>query len=405
MTRAAAMRRTLGLAGRLAIVGLVIGGAILGIASPTGPAGLIAVPYAVMGAILVIRRPRTSIGWILLGMGSCYMLVSVPVTTPAEQFANGTAAPLIVLFAIVHSGLGTTAVFLYAVLAIVFPSGRLPVGGWGRLGRAGLVAGVLLAASAYVMPEIHVGFKTNMAVPNPAALLPDLAIWRVLTPATVVFPVMVLVIAGALSLVVRVRSARGMERQQLRWSAASIAAVMSAVVAGLVMSGVVPDTANNGIAWVPAMVVLPSVPIAIGIAVLRYRLYDIDRIISRTISYGVVTATLITIYAGLILLLQAPLSAVTGGDTIAVAASTLVAAGLFQPLRRRIQGVVDQRFNRARYDAERTAIVFAEGLREQMDLSSISNDVANVVVTTLRPRMIGIWLREPAPNNARRATP
>jgi MFS family permease len=393
MTRAAAIRRTLGLAGRLALIGLAIGGSILGMASPTGPTGLLAFPNAVTGTILVIRRPRTSIGWILLGLGACYVLISVPDTTPAEQFVNGTVAPLAALFAIVHSGLGTTTVFLYAVLAMVFPSGRLPVGGWGRLGRAGLAAGVLVAASAYVMPELNVGYKTSISVANPVAVFPDLAIWRVLTPGSVVLPVMVLMIAGAVSLVVRVRRARGTEREQLRWFAASIAALMSAVVAGLVISSVVPDTANNGLAWIPAMVALPTVPIAIGIAVLRYRLYEIDRIISRSISYGVVTVTLVGVYAGLILLLQAPLSAVTGGDTIAVAASTLVAAGLFQPLRRRIQRSVDRRFNRARYDAERTAAAFATELRDEANPARAQSALLAAVTSAIGPQGAAVWIR------------
>jgi hypothetical protein len=243
------------------------------------------------------------------------------------------------------------------------------------------------------MPLIDVGFPTSVPVRNPVALFPDLAIWRVITPTSVIFPVMVLVIAGAVSLGVRVRRARGAEHQQLRWIAASIAFVMSAVVAGLVISYLVPGSGDSGLAWTPAIVAFPSVPVAIGIAVLRYRLYDIDRIISRTISYGVVTATLVAVYAGLILLLQAPLSAVTGGDTVAVAASTLVAAGLFQPLRRRIQAATDRRFNRARYDAERTAATFAAEVRDGVDPTQAQSALLAAVDSAIGPRAIGVWIR------------
>jgi hypothetical protein len=388
------MRRAVGLAGGLAIVGLVIGAVIVVATSPIGPSGLGFIPYAGTGAILVIRRPRTSIGWILLAQGSCYVLLSVPVGARAEQFTAGNLDLPIAVFAIVHAGLGTTVFFLYGVLAMVFPSGRLPTGPWGRLGRLGLGAGLVLTAAAYVMPLIDVGYPTSVPVRNPVALFPDLAIWRVITPTSVIFPVMVLVIAAAVSLGIRVRRTLGTERQQLRWIAASIAFVMSAVVAGLVISYLVPGSGDTGLAWAPAIVAFPSVPIAIGIAVLRYRLYEIDRIISRTISYGVVTATLVAVYAGVILLLQASLGAVTGGNTVAVAASTLVAAGLFQPLRRRIQAATDRRFNRARYDAERTAASFAAEVRDEVDPTHAQSALLAAVDSAIGPRAIGVWIRE-----------
>jgi len=131
-------RRAFVLAGQLAIVVLVVAETIVAATSPNGPSGLGFIPYAAVGAVLVIRRPRTSIGWILVGMGFCFALVSISVVGTASEFEDGTVALPVALFAIVHSGLGTTAFFLYAVLTMVFPSGRLPTGRWGRLGRAGL---------------------------------------------------------------------------------------------------------------------------------------------------------------------------------------------------------------------------------------------------------------------------
>jgi hypothetical protein len=387
------MTRILGRAGRLAIVGLVMGAAIFTATSPIGPVGLGFIPYACVGALIIIRRPRTSIGWILLGMGMCYALISRPVEATAQEFADGTVDLPVALFAIVHSGMGTTVFFLYAVLAMVFPSGRLPTGRWGRLGRAGLAAGLLLTVAAYVMPFIYVGYPTSVPVPNPVALLPDLAIWRVLTPTTVVFPVMVLVIAAAVSLVVRVRRARGTERQQLRWIAASIAVLMAAVVSGFVIGSFVPDSSNNGLAWIPAIVAFPSVPISIGIAVLRYRLYEIDRIISRTLSWALMTALLGAVFVGLVVGLQALSANVTSGNTLTVAASTLVVAALFQPLRRRVQGAVDRRFNRATYDAQRTAEGFAEQLRNEVDLARLRVALVDTVEEAVRPVSASIWLR------------
>jgi hypothetical protein len=384
--------RMLWLTARLAIVGLVIGTSILVATSPNGLYLLPTLPYAVTGAVLVIRRPRTSIGWILIGLGAGFALISMPVTATPQQFADGSVDLPVAVFAIIHSGLGTTLMFLYAVLVMVFPSGRLPMGRWGRLGWVGLGVGLVFAAAAYVMPEISAGYPASLWVPNPIAVLPDLSIWRVMTPMTVVFPVMILWIAGAVSLVVRVRRAAGTERQQLRWIAASFAVLMSAVVSGFVIASLVPDS-DIGLAWIPATVAFPTVPIAIGIAVLRYRLYDIDRIISRTISYGVVTAMLVAVYAGSILVLQGPLGAITGGDTVAVAASTLAAAALFQPVRRRTQAAVDHRFNRARYDAERTIDALAARLRDEMDLPIVRSAVVDAVARSVEPTAASLWLR------------
>ena len=134
-------------------------------------------------------------------------------------------------------------------------------------------------------------------------------------------------------------------------------------------------------------------PVAAGLAVLRYRLYDIDRIISRTISYGAVTAVLIAAYAVVVLLLQERLRAITGGDTVAVAVSTLVVAGLFDPLRRRVQRVVDRRFDRARFDAERTASEFRDRLRDQVDLPALTADLDATVRTAIAPTSVDLWLR------------
>ena len=238
-----------------------------------------------------------------------------------------------------------------------------------------------------------IGYATPVPVHNPIALLPDLPIWRVITSETVGLPILVMVVPAAISLVVRTRRSRGIERQQLRWIASAISFVVLAVAAGFAIGSLVPGSYNNGLAWMPATVAFPTVPIAVGIAVLRYRLFEIDRIISRTISYGAVTAALVAVYAGVILLLQAPLGAVTGGETVAVAASTLVAAALFQPLRRRIQVAVDRRFNRARYDAERTAAAFAAEVRDEVDPSHAQSALLAAVDSAIRPQGVAVWIR------------
>ena len=226
-----------------------------------------------------------------------------------------------------------------------------------------------------------------MTVPNPAALLPNLPIWGVVTPDTVILPIAVLMVAAAISVVVRHRRAAGIERQQLRWFSAALAFVVLAVVGGYIVGTLIPEIGDQGPQWL--------VPIAIGIAVLRYRLYDIDRIISRAIGYLVVTSVLVAAFALLVLGLTSVLEPLTGGNTLAVAGSTLVVAALFQPLRARVQRGVDRRFDRSRYDGERLLAALGERLRDEVDLAAIRGEVLATVDAAVRPSGPGLWLRRP----------
>jgi hypothetical protein len=385
--------RSLGLAARLMSVGLVMGAVVLSLTSPQGPAGILPLPYAVMGAILVIRRPRTLIGWLLIGVALCFALISVPTGGTPQEFADGSIALPVALFAVIHSGLPTTAFFFLAVLVMVFPSGSLPGGRWGRLGRAGLGLALIFTVAAYVVPEVMAGYPDSAWVRNPASVLPNLVIWRAINATTVILPGTIVMIAGVISLVFRVRRARGTERQQLRWIAASFAVLVSAVISGFALSALVPGS-GNGPAWIPAMVAFPTIPIAIGIAVLRYRLYEIDRIISRTIGYAVVTAVLAAVFLATNLGLQSWVATLTGGGgTVAVAASTLLVAALFQPLRRRIQWPIDLRFNRAQINGERTLAAFGDRVREEVDLANLSGAVLVTADEAVRPAAAGLWLR------------
>jgi len=228
-------------------------------------------------------------------------------------------------------------------------------------------------------------------------LVPDTALWRLVTPDNSIFPVMLVMVAAAASLIVRVRRTRGTERQQLRWFAAALAFVVLGVGTGYIVGSLVPGTSASGLAWIPAILAFASVPVAVGIAVLRYRLYDIDRIISRTLAYGSMTAILAVVFAGIIVGLQALFATVNGGSTLAVAASTLVVAALFQPLRQRIQRTVDHRFNRARYDAEQTVAGFSFRMRDEMDISTVASDLRGTVVGAVNPSSLGLWIREARP--------
>jgi hypothetical protein len=196
------------------------------------------------------------------------------------------------------------------------------------------------------------------------------------------------VVVGAGSLVVRFRRARGVERQQLRWVAsAAVLAVLGAVVAlgGLAVGSTAVVT------WAISAC-FAALPLALGAAILRYRLYDLDRIISRTLTYGLLTVLLGGGYAGLVLELGLLLP---NDSSLVVAGATLAVAGIFQPARRRIQALVDRRFNRRRYDAARTIAVFSARLREELDLDTLSAELLLVVDQTMQPTTASLWLRPP----------
>jgi len=382
------MNRTLGRAGQVAIVGLLVVGVIVGLAGRTGVGLVWFIPYAGVGAILLIRRPQTSIGWILLALGWNYAIVTASVPGTIEQFADATFDVPVKLFAVIHNGSTGVLFFLYLLLVIVFPSGRLPNGRWGGLARLALAIGLISVAAGWVMPVIYatvIGYSGGVPVHNPVALLPDLPIWRGITSETVGLPILVLVVPAAISLGVRTRRATGIERQQLRWIAFSISFVVLAVAAGYAIASLVPGSVESGLAWMPATVAFPTVPIAIGIAVLRYRLFEIDRIISRTLSWAVVTGLLVAVYGAVVVALQAALVGVTQGQTLAVAGSTLVAFALFQPVRRRVQGTIDRRFDRARYDGLRLIDAFADGLQNEVDLPRLRSALLATADDAVRP--------------------
>jgi hypothetical protein len=394
-TRAPGRARARTLAGRLALAALLLAG--VAASAPSGLGVFWFVPYAGVGAVLVVRGRGTSIGWLLIGIGWSLGVATASVDATAAQFSAGTLDPATALLAEVTSAAGAAAFLLFAVLAVVFPSGRLPGGRWARPAGLALGVGAVLLAATLVMPVIRVnlqGGSSSVPIRNPAALLPDLPVWQVITPETAILPIVVLLVSAVLSLLVRFRRASGIERQQLRWITAALAFVVAAVVGGLLVERLVPGSAESGVAWLGAIAAFPAVAVAIGVAVLRYRLYEIDRIISRTIGWAVVTGVLAGAFALLVLGLTAALQSLTGGGTLAVAASTLAAAALFQPLRRRVQSAVDRRFNRARYDAERTVADFGSRLRDEVELGQLRADICAAVARTAQPASLSLWLRE-----------
>jgi hypothetical protein len=192
---------------------------------------------------------------------------------------------------------------------------------------------------------------------------------------------------GMLAVVLRFRGSSGVERQQILW----VAAGGLCGLVGILFGGSSQDPGLRGmIAGIVAGLGVGAVPVCLGVAVLRYRLYDLGRVVSRTVSYAVITALLLGVY---LVLVTASSRLLPGGSSLAVAASTLAAAALFQPLRRRVQQVVDRRFNRARYDADRTVDAFTRSLREDVALDAVRSDLVAAVHDTLQPASLGLWLR------------
>jgi hypothetical protein len=203
---------------------------------------------------------------------------------------------------------------------------------------------------------------------------------------------------GALAILVRYRRSNGIERAQVKWLAAAL--IPAALFFPLSWAtDIGPD--DGGLIDVLSVVTMAFVPLSILVAILRYRLYDIDRLISRTVSWAVITGGLVAVFAGLVIGLQAVLDGVTQGGTVAVAISTLVAFALFQPLRRRVQHAVDRRFDRARYDGERTAEAFAQRLSAEIDLETLAGELRATASATVRPSTATIWLAERRAPDAR----
>jgi divalent metal cation (Fe/Co/Zn/Cd) transporter len=201
------------------------------------------------------------------------------------------------------------------------------------------------------------------------------------------------------AIVGRFRSGDPLLRAQVKWLAAIVVVAAISVLAGLLAVEALPVLGSAF--TIVGVLALALMPLAIGVAILRYRLYEIDRIVSRTISYGAVTAILAVVFVATIIAVQAALSHVTSGQTIPVAVSTLVVFALFQPIRRRVQRLVDRRFDRARYDGERTALAFAERLRNEVDIATVNEELDRTVRDVLRPSAVMLWLRnsDPAPQS------
>ena len=344
--------------------------------------GLInAIGFTAIGAIVTLRRPSSVIGWFLLANGVLWSVIDVEVEY-AVYAILGRPSPLPggVVAAWLGSWEWTINIGLYPVLFVIFPDGRLSTPARRAIVAAATMVTVLLAFQFAFRPG---PLQLAAFVDNPVTPLPQAAVDAIgLAALAITFP---MVLAAAGMLIGRFRRSVGIERQQLKWLA--YAAVPVVVIGPL--SAIVPGKPIQ----VLSSILQFTLPAAIAIAVLRYRLYDIDVLINRSLVYGALTATLAATYVAIVVLLQALLRAVVGGSELSVAVSTLATLALAQPLRRRIQLAVDRRFYRSRYDAARTLDAFSVRLRDEVDLDSVRAELVHSVERTIHPASVSLWLR------------
>ena len=391
---------------RPAVVGLAVLATVAVILSfAFGEPASIVLPLAYGGAGVFVawRRPANPIGWLLVVMGWGLMLGPLRVPATAERLLAGDLEPGLAVAAWGNSSGYSLAFAALVAIAGLFPDGHLPVGRWRSPTIATIAGATLLSVVICVHPEIFptpAGASAGVVIDNPFAFAPDARLWSLVPDADTLYPVLAAIVAiAALGLVARSRRASPVVRMQYRWFiAAMVLVLVTSSVWAVATLGFAADAL--GPAFYISILSMAAIPIAIGVAVVRYRLFDIDRIISRTIGWAAVTGVLVVVFVAGVLLLQTVLTGFTQGQTLAVAASTLVAFALFQPVRWRVQRAVDRRFDRARYDGERTAAAFAERLRDQVDLADLEVDIATTVGRALRPRETGLWLRTDRPRGS-----
>jgi hypothetical protein len=369
---------------------------------PFGGILLAFISFLIVGVLIASRRPENPIGWMfcLIGLASIweffaqeyafYALVTQPGTLPGGVWMAWTQ-----IWTASAWGL-----MLFALL--LFPDGRLPSPRWRPL--AWVAATVFILGT--ILPALEPG-RLQAGVPNPTGIEQAAGILElsqsILIPAT-----LGLVLAIATSVIVRFRRARGEERQQLKWLAYSVGVLSGVAVVGFLNFQVLnnPLPFFEDVGSVLGVVAIAAVPVAIGVAILRYGLYEIDLIINRTLVYGSLTVMLGLVYFGGVTATQAIFRALTGQQNqpqLVIVVSTLVIAALFNPLRRRIQAFIDRRFYRRKYDAAKTLEAFSAKLRDETDLDALNDDLVGVVRETMQPSHVSLWLRPETLSKRRQA--
>lgn len=359
------------------------GGPIYGYWLETTVSAVLITPIALL---LLARRPehrlsRLYAGFVIIGAVQLFSGVAATALTGSNPLA---ATP----FSVMHDGLQTGFVVLLLALVMLYPTGHLPGRRWRPVAWSLLAGGALSVTSVVVAPRL-----SNFAsLDNPLGIADS---WASLVSITGGVLLAIGGVGAVAALLVRRWRSRGIERLQLRWFTFSVLAGL-----GLLLGGdrfLPNDSIYGSVLWTVA----PSaVLVSIGVAVFRYRLMEIDRIINRTLSYAIVSALLVGLYGSVVFLLTPLLAGWGGGSNVAVAAATLLVAAAFGPVRRRVQSAVDRRFNRDRYDAGRTVQAFAGALRDETDIEQLSGRLLHVVGTTVAPSAAVLWLASEQPSRS-----
>jgi hypothetical protein len=366
------------------------------------PVLLFLIASPIVGALIIARaRPDHPIGWLFIVSSGALAFGLVVDTAATRAVVTGDDIAAATAWKWAGSWMSVPAFATLPLFALLFPDGRPPTRRWTPVVWTTVTGATLLAFSEALRPEIVIFTAGGERIlPNPFTI-PALA--AVATAAGVVALALIIgsILLAMVALVLRFRRSRGAERQQLKWFVLAMGTlatllVTSALTELVASAGRTGTSAMDPVAeaiWILAMSSLVLLPLSAGMAILRYRLYDIDVLINRALVYGALSATLLVTYVLSVLVLTALVRPVTGSGDIAVAGSTLAVLALFQPLRARIQRFVDRRFYRSRYDAERTVDRFGARLREQVDLDQLRAELLGVVDDTIKPSHASLWIR------------
>jgi len=350
--------------------------------------------YPTVGAIVASRRPKNLVGWILCGIGllfgvkafaeayAYYALAAGPGALPGGMYMAWFSAELLWL----------PGLFLgSALLVLLFPNGRLLSGSW----RAVVWLAVGGSAITALLFATSPGRISPYRISNPFGIEGNLRSILELLGDLGMATLLVCCVLAVISVFVRLQSAEGEERQQIKWFAYAAAVLLSTFFLGLPLAGVIAAIGLGWAAPIPLVIGVLAIPAAVGVAMLRYRLYDIDVVINRTLVYGLLTLMLALVYFGGVTATQALFTVLTGQEEqpqLSIVISTLVIAALFTPLRQRIQSFIDRSFYRRKYDARKTLEAFSAKLRNDSDLDALSDDLVGVVRETMQPAHVSLWL-------------
>lgn len=350
------------------------------------------IPAAAVATLLVARRPGNPIGWLLFGILFAGNSPSNEYDILAYRMHPGTL-PL-GWVSVLFEELWPLFLVFVAILLWVFPDGKLPAGRWRRPSVILLVSGLLLGVAASSSGVVAVA-RGDVRITATGDLVNPPGGWFVIVDIAVIALSLAAWLAWIVIQIPTYRKADGERRQQLKWLYSGAAVTLVALVFGVfvvpVATGHAPGYPNNPVISALVVLAVGAMPASLGVAVLKYRLYELDRIISRVVSYTLITALLVGFYTGIVLLTTHVLqfkSAVT------VAACTLITAALFNPLRRRVQRAVDRRFNRSRYNAEAVVAAFTARMRHTVDFDAVRDDLVGVVHEAFQPTQVSVWLAE-----------